>query len=258
MSNPDQHAAETGNRLSGEDAPTWLTWAFAVLGVVVAGVAAWLALTAQPTSTRQVRGDAPTEQAAMSASVPTAGAGATSLPGGGSPSDGAIQIPKESKALSTETPNSKPVDERPAASIDDTGQATVSAAQRTTEEDCPPPVYVPFKLGSATPITKDVQTAIEEVRAFLRQHTEASLSVEGHADSMGAENYNLLLSYWRAKAVVSVLARGGLAEKRMVVRAAGNGAPIEGLPGESEKNRRVVVRVVGIAACLGKMNGRPE
>ena len=87
---------------------------------------------------------------------------------------------------------------------------------------------------------------LNQLRTYLREHPQAKLSIEGHADSTGAENYNLLLSYRRAKAVGSLLARAGMPEQRMLIRAAGDRGNIEGLPGESGENRRVVVQVIGI------------
>ncbi len=218
MTTADRQRTPTRVRPLGEDAPTWLTVGFGAIGLLVAGAAAWLVLSAQPApqAPRSDAPNAPVEQAATPATAP--------------------QVPT-------------------AVPADGAAKPTLSSAQHADPDACPPPVHIPFPLGSATPITKDVQMEIETLQAFLNRHSQASLSIEGHADAMGAEDYNLLLSYRRAKAAVAMLGRAGLPEARMAVRAAGNGAPIAGVPGDSARNRRVVLQVVGIEACQQVRSG---
>lgn len=91
--------------------------------------------------------------------------------------------------------------------------------------------------------------AFEELLGYMNRHPQAKLSVEGHADAVGSEKYNLLLSYRRAKAVVSLLRRSGVTEERMALSAAGKYALLEGLPGDSGENRRVALRVKGSESC---------
>ncbi|MBK8336297.1 MAG: OmpA family protein [Sterolibacteriaceae bacterium] len=253
MASPDRHGAQARVRPLGEDAPTWLTVGFAAIGLLVAGAAAWLALSAQPAQ-QAVRSDAPTQQAATSAAAAAPGASAAAVPARESRADDAANAaaappptPPATAAASPAAPATAP----PGSA----GQPALSSAQPTNQDTCPPPVHIPFKLDSATPLTKDVQMDIEQLQAFMNWHSDARLSVEGHADAMGAEDYNLLLSYRRAKAAVALLGRAGLPEARMAVRAAGNAAPMAGVPGASERNRRVVLQVVGIDACQPTRSG---
>lgn len=245
MAEFEQHEAAAETRLSGEDAPTWLPVSFAAIGVLVAGAAAWLALNSRTAPPQQAGGEAAhvLASSAPAREAPSAPSAATKLPS---------------------APTSEPMpgalaDARTAMSPADIGQAATPSTQPTTEqENCPLPVHVPFKMESAAPNARDeeVQMALGQLQAFMNRHAEALLSVEGHADSVGPENYNLLLSYRRAKAVVALLSKSGLSEKRMVVRAAGDNAPIDGLPSDSGKNRRVVLQVVGTASCQEGSSGR--
>lgn len=247
MAEFEQHEAAAETRLSGEDAPTWLPVSFAVIGLLVAGAAAWLALSSRPAPPQQAGGEA--------AHVQPASAPAREPPSADAPS-AATKLP--SAPTSEPTPGAL-ADARTAMSPADIGQAATPSTQPTTEqENCPLPVHIPFKMESAAPNTKDeeVQMALAQLQGFMDRHAEALLSVEGHADSIGPENYNLLLSYRRAKAVVALLSKSGVSEKRMVVRAAGDNAPIDGLPSDSGKNRRVVLQVVGIASCQEGSSGR--
>lgn len=252
MTSPDRHGAQARVRPIGEDAPTWLTVGFGAIGLLVAGAAAWLALSAQPApqAPRSDTSNAPAEQAAPSATAPTAGAAAPAVPPRESRSD---DVPAAA-ARQPATPATAP-QVPTAVPPDGAAPPALSPAQHTDPDACPPPVHIPFALGGTTPITKDVQMEIETLQAFLNRHSQARLSIEGHADAMGAEDYNLLLSYRRAKATVAMLGRAGLPEARMAVRAAGNGAPIAGLPGDSARNRRVVLQVAGIDACQQTRSG---
>lgn len=257
MPHPDQIGARSASRVSGEDAPTWLPAAFAAIGTLVACAAAWLALGTQPTP-RANASDEAHAVAPMTSTLPAADAvpvlsrapgsrsegnpsGAGSAPSGAVPSPG---VPGDAPAI---------------ASPQEIRQVAKSSAQPFPKrEDCPAIVNVPFKLDSARPITKDVQMDLEELQAFLNGHPQSRLSIEGHADSIGAENYNLLLSYWRAKAVASLLSSAGLPENRMIVRAAGNNANVEGLPRDSGKNRRVALQVIGTENCREAPSARRQ
>ncbi len=252
MTTPDRQGAAARVRPLGEDAPTWLTVGFGAIGLLVAGAAAWLALSAQPapTATRSDAPNAPAEQAATPATAPTAGTAAPAVPAHESRAADRPAAPASPPAPPVTAPQVPTV-----APADGAAKPTLSSAQHADPDACPPPVHIPFTLGSATPITKDVQMEIETLQAYLNRHSQASLSIEGHADAMGAEDYNLLLSYRRAKATVAMLGRAGLPEARMAVRAAGNGAPIAGVPGDSARNRRVVLQVVGIEACQQVRSG---
>jgi len=73
-----------------------------------------------------------------------------------------------------------------------------------------------------------------------------SMVVQGHADAVGSESYNLDLSKRRAQSVVEVLNLLGIASDSMTVGAVGEGQQrVETADGVSEQeNRAVVMRLV--------------
>lgn len=235
------------NRLSGEEAPTWLTAGFALVGTLIAGAAAWLALNAQPTPQRAT-GEGVQARSAMSS--------------GTTPVEAALKSPRQ-ETLVEHRPSSgvdAPVDAassqgRPADAAPDAQSERIDPTARSSSqpvakrEECPPPVMIPFKRDSARPVIMDTQMPLQELRSFLNAHPQARVLIEGHADSFGGESHNLLLSYRRAKSVASLLFNSGLPEERMIVRAAGQEAPIPGLPASSGENRRVVLEVTGTEGC---------
>jgi outer membrane protein OmpA-like peptidoglycan-associated protein len=110
---------------------------------------------------------------------------------------------------------------------------------------CFDPVTLAFARGSAAPLA-GAEAGIARLRDWLGHHAEARLIVEGHADSLGAEAQNLVLSFARAKSVASLLARGGIPANRMTVRAAG---AAEAAAKTDARDRRAVAGIEGLAPC---------
>ena len=73
-----------------------------------------------------------------------------------------------------------------------------------------------------------------------------NLIVQGHADAVGSEDYNLGLSKRRAQSVVEVLNLLGISTDNMTVGSVGEGQPrvatADGVP--EQENRAVVMRLV--------------
>lgn len=228
-------------RLSGEDAPTWLPAAFALIGTFVAIAAGWLALNAQSSLHQPEGGNAGAQRAATAVSPEPA----TAAPSPAPLHSGTMAMkaePAGSGALSSGAPTAalRPVASEP-----------VETSAPTAAKDCPPVVTIPFDRNSSRPVVADAGVALEALQAYLGRHPQAKLAVEGHADSAGRANHNLLLSYRRAKAVMSLLARAGVAEERMVLSASGAHSLVDGVPGDSRENRRVVLQVKGAEGCQG-------
>jgi outer membrane protein OmpA-like peptidoglycan-associated protein len=86
---------------------------------------------------------------------------------------------------------------------------------------------------------------IEQIAAFLAQHPERKIQIEGFTDSQGSEDYNLELSQKRADAVAMAIMQRGIEAER--VRALGYGEEFPRAsnesPGSRQLNRRVEIVV---------------
>jgi outer membrane protein OmpA-like peptidoglycan-associated protein len=88
---------------------------------------------------------------------------------------------------------------------------------------------------------------LARVAAFLNEHPEyVRIHVDGHADDVGDDAYNVELSRARALSVRDLLIRGGVESKRLVVEAFGEGRPRA--PGNDAgaraENRRVELEIL--------------
>ena len=89
--------------------------------------------------------------------------------------------------------------------------------------------------------------ALEPVVAFLQEHPDQRLRIEGHADALGPTAYNTWLSHERAKAVAEYLAEEGVEPERMMLRAFGESDPVAPNTTEEgrQRNRRVELTLLG-------------
>ena len=99
-------------------------------------------------------------------------------------------------------------------------------------------LYLPdvlFDFDKAT-LTEAARTKIHAVAEIVtRLAPERTLSVEGHTDSVGTEEYNLELSLKRAQAVMSELQAGGVVADK--IRSVGLGEKFPVAPNQTEKGR---------------------
>jgi hypothetical protein len=65
---------------------------------------------------------------------------------------------------------------------------------------------VRFAFGSAF-VTPEAKTELAEMKAVRDAHPGAPISIYGHADPVGDEEFNKTLSGWRAEAIYAVLVR---------------------------------------------------
>jgi peptidoglycan-associated lipoprotein len=84
---------------------------------------------------------------------------------------------------------------------------------------------------------------LDRIASILRASPAISITIEGHADERGGEDYNRRLSQRRADAVRAYLAAAGVDVARMKTQAFGKSKP-EVKGGDAETyavNRRVVI-----------------
>ncbi len=82
-----------------------------------------------------------------------------------------------------------------------------------------------------------------KLAAFLNQHSDRTLSIEGHTDSQGSDDYNQGLSQRRADAVRNYLMRNQVASARLTSIGMGESAPVgdNSTAAGRQSNRRVEV-----------------
>ena len=127
---------------------------------------------------------------------------------------------------------------------------------RVPVEPPPPPCFDPvtlmFATGKSVPLIEtdadraQLRADIARLSGWLGEHADAKLLIEGHADSLGTEALNLVLSFARAKTVSTLLAGNGISPGRMTVRAAG---AAEAGGNIALRYRRVGVSIEGVTAC---------
>jgi len=89
-------------------------------------------------------------------------------------------------------------------------------------------------------IRDDQRTTLQKNADYLRRWTSIRVTIEGHADSRGTNEYNLALGERRGNAVKSYLTGLGIAAERMTVISKGEESPLctEETEGCWARNRR--------------------
>lgn len=99
-------------------------------------------------------------------------------------------------------------------------------------------------------LTAEAWSQAAHIATVLKQRAQdRRVSVEGHADAIGTESYNFILSQQRAKAVAQALSAEGVREARLTTHGYGEKYPVapntsadgSDSPGGRAQNRRVEV-----------------
>jgi outer membrane protein OmpA-like peptidoglycan-associated protein len=128
-----------------------------------------------------------------------------------------------------------------------TSQKTVSIM--ASDEFVPTPekpvilTGINFEFDKAVLLPSSLQI-LDRVAASLIVHPDVSVEVGGHCDSDGSDEYNLMLSDRRAKAVRDYLIKKGVPATRLTARGYGESQPIaDNNTAEGKaKNRRVELK----------------
>lgn len=103
------------------------------------------------------------------------------------------------------------------------------------------PDNVLFDFGKASLDPVRSSPYMDRVALLLKEKTTKSVSLEGHTDSVGSENANLVLSVARATSVRQALLERQVPEGRITAVGYGLSKPIA--PNDSEAGRRLNRRV---------------
>lgn len=102
-----------------------------------------------------------------------------------------------------------------------------------------------FKTGSAE-LTSSSYNALNFVVSFLRQYPHLRYEIQGHTDSRGDDEYNLLLSAARASSVRAYLLHQGIPDSNLIAIGYGETKPIASnktAKGRAQ-NRRVAFKII--------------
>lgn len=105
-------------------------------------------------------------------------------------------------------------------------------------------IYFDFDMA----IVKEVSfPSLNRLIKFMQDNQSIKIEISGHTDSIGDENYNMQLSYRRARAVAQYLTARGITMDRLVVIGHGESRPIASNDDEidgRELNRRIEVKIL--------------
>ncbi len=117
--------------------------------------------------------------------------------------------------------------------------------------DCAPVFLVTFSSGGVEPVESDLAGKVKGLADWLHRHPAAKVYLEGHTDGLGSEEFNLVLSHRRARAIAMLLAQAGVPTTQLSTRAYGESMLSDPRP-YSGRNRRVSMRVMDGNECLPK------
>lgn len=107
-----------------------------------------------------------------------------------------------------------------------------------------------FAFDSAA-LAPDAAPVIDQVADFLKKQASTIdfVEIEGHADKVGDDAYNVKLSEQRAKSVRAALIARGVAADKLQTKGYGNFCPLD--PVDDAKNRRVQFAIGAGGAVFG-------
>jgi len=104
-----------------------------------------------------------------------------------------------------------------------------------------------FFVVDRSDLSGEAQRTLDEQAAFLAANPGVTITVEGHADERGTDDYNLALSARRAASVRDYLIARGVAAGRITTLAYGESRPVATGSNEAAwaQNRRSVTVLTG-------------
>lgn len=101
-----------------------------------------------------------------------------------------------------------------------------------------------FGFDSYSLLSK-TRSNLQNLSSTLQEYEDTEILVEGHTDSVGADDYNQKLSEQRAAAVVDYLVTQGIDRSRLTVKGYGETQPVESNDTDAGRavNRRVEIAI---------------
>jgi outer membrane protein OmpA-like peptidoglycan-associated protein len=101
-----------------------------------------------------------------------------------------------------------------------------------------------FAKNSAE-VKKEMYPEIKRIADVMIQYPDTRITVEGHTDNSGKEDYNMNLSKQRAESVKTLLVQNGVDGSRISIMPFGETSPIASndTPEGRQQNRRVEIKI---------------
>lgn len=111
------------------------------------------------------------------------------------------------------------------------------------------PSDITFQTNSAS-VNPSFSPVLADVATTLNKYPATAISVEGHADKRGDDQYNMNLSRSRAQNVSNVLAGQGVVGERLNAMGYGETRPVDygDTAAAYARNRRVEIRIIPVVA----------
>jgi outer membrane protein OmpA-like peptidoglycan-associated protein len=162
---------------------------------------------------------------------------------------GSISVTNEAGSVAIDAPyratTIKGAKERPAAPVHLGKDALDKMFAQPLSIEPERPGHFLLYFGEATALTPDSLKLLPEIIAAIRERNSAYISIIGHTDTLGSEEYNLALSHSRALAVKDLLVQRGVAADTIQTTSHGKENPL--IPTADNvyepRNRRVEVVV---------------
>lgn len=154
---------------------------------------------------------------------------------------GQRSLDKTGYAIGIDDPAAPPSE--PFVVSEETVNKTFGAAMALTPE--PPITFLLYFTPGTSELTKESAEKLKQVLPAVTARKYPTISVTGHTDRVGQEQFNAELAYKRAMEIRDLLVREGIAQTTIEVRSHGENNPL--IPTEDEidepRNRRVEVIV---------------
>ena len=104
-----------------------------------------------------------------------------------------------------------------------------------------------YFLNDQTTLSGEAEATLAKQAEWLKQYSQVTVQVEGHADERGTREYNISLSARRATAARGFLIKNGVAANRISSIAYGKERPVALCDAEQcwSQNRRAVTVITG-------------
>lgn len=155
--------------------------------------------------------------------------------------------PECAKLLADRAPAPPPPPPPPAPVLPDAGGPTTNISAGDTFDSSSAPGETIYFAFNKYDLSAEAREVLDRVVGTLERNPQAAVSIAGHCDERGSEDYNLALGDKRAAAAKQYLVRRGIAGRRITTASFGEEQPAETGSGEDvwAKNRRDEIRVTG-------------